>query len=49
MDQVFFALADALVPWVEERYGKPAAVLAVVLLVVTTMMVLASVAVWLLR
>ncbi|MBY0304311.1 MAG: hypothetical protein K2W86_04045 [Sphingomonas sp.] len=49
MDQVFFALAEALVPWVEERYGKPAAILAAVLLVVTTMLVLAAVAVWLLR
>ncbi len=49
MEEVFFALAHALVPWVEERYGTTAAILAVVLLVVATMLVLAGVAVWLLR
>jgi glycerol-3-phosphate acyltransferase PlsY len=47
MDIIFAALADTLVPWIEDRYGKVAAVLIAVLLVILPVIALIGTVIWL--
>jgi hypothetical protein len=47
MDIIFTALADTLVPWIEDRYGKVAAVLIAVLLVILPVIALVGTLGWL--
>lgn len=49
MEQVFLALAETVIPWIEDRYGRLAAWVVAALLIVLPITAVVIAAAWLLR
>jgi hypothetical protein len=49
MEQVYYALAETLIPWVEDRFGRFAAWMTAAALIALPIVGIAAVALWLTR
>jgi hypothetical protein len=49
MEQVYYALTETLIPWVEDRFGRVAAWVAAAALIALTIAGIVVTALWLIR